>query len=93
MNSVAKRLKKFMSFGFKLNNKAIISILNSFKDRLYDIGEILWDAFFKIRSDEINNLHLSAFLKGLRESFKNEEETDDVIQSFLQYMEIKRGLI
>jgi len=50
------RLNEFISLGFKLHDKAIINILKRFKDRLYDIGAILLDAFFEIRSGEFTNL-------------------------------------
>jgi hypothetical protein len=47
--TVTLRLNEFISLGFKLNNKAIISILKSFEDRLYDImGCILCNSFRRI---------------------------------------------
>ena len=81
--AVISRLNEFISLGFKLHNKAIINILKRFKDRLCDIGDILWDAFFAIRSNEISNssILLEVFLESVM------QESVVIIQNFFQYME------
>lgn len=86
-NVVISRLNEFISLGFKLHDKAIINILKRFKDRLCDIGAILLDAFFKIRSGEFTNI--ATFLDVLRKSAMQEREELDALLNFLQYMKIK----
>ena len=66
---VISRLAELISLGFKLQDNVIIDALHMFEHRLDDIGNILWDAFLAIRSNE-NSYSLS--LKFFREAFKPE---------------------
>ncbi|CAG8663982.1 14679_t:CDS:1 [Funneliformis mosseae] len=51
-SDVVKRIRDLIGLGFKLKYSVIVDALHMFEDRLNEIGNLLWDVFRTIRSDE-----------------------------------------
>ena len=51
-DTVFSRLDELRNLGFKLKDNVVVDALHMFEHRLDEIGDILWDAFLEIRSDE-----------------------------------------
>ena len=51
--TVISRLAELRNLGFKLKDNVVIDALHMFENQLYEIGDILWDAFLEIRSGEL----------------------------------------
>ena len=73
--TVISRLAELRNLGFKLKDNVVIDALHMFEHRLDELGEILWEAFFEIRSGE---LKYSLALKFFREAFKPERNLKKV---------------
>lgn len=89
---VKSRLDELRNLGFKLKDNVIIGALHMFESRLDEIGNILWEAFIEIRSDERRN---SLAYKLFREAFKPERnlKKDDMINFVMLKFEYHEQVI